>query len=172
MSVEGKAFLLRPDTPKEGKPREPRPGDSPDRLSEPLGAEAERSGLVMRPPAVTPNTMYALQATEYAKRKGVFLPFHRGLYKAYWEDGHDLGDPEVVRDVAEEYGLSWPEMAEELRSGVYEETVTGQFREAMELGVRGIPAFLMGRYLFTGARPYEAFQAVMDKVLEERANGR
>ena len=37
----------------------------------------------------------------------------------------------------------------------------------MGLGIDGIPGFLIGRYLFTGARPYEVFQSVMSKVIEE-----
>ena len=124
----------------------------------------------MRPPSITPNTLYALKATEYAKRQGAFLPFHKGLYGAYWEDGLDLSDPEVIRTVAEAAGLDWSDMAKNLDAGSYEESVMGEFQEAVELGVRGIPAFLMGRYLFTGARPYEAFTDVMDKVIEERAS--
>ena len=169
VSIEGKAFLLRPDTPKEGRPREPRPGESPDRLGEPLAAEAEQSGLIMRPPSIVPNTMYALQATEYAKRRGAFDPFHHGLYRAYWENGDDLGDLGVIRRVAEEAGLDWLDMADQLDAGSYEKPVMDQFQEAVNMGIRGIPAFLMGRYMFTGARPYEDFRATMDRVLLERA---
>ncbi len=43
----------------------------------------------------------------------------------------------------------------------------GDFQEATNLGVHGIPAFLIGRYLFTGARPYQDFQAVVERVLAE-----
>ena len=93
----------------------------------------------MRPPSITPNTLYALKATEYAKRQGAFLPFHKGLYGAYWEDGLDLSDPEVIRTVAEAAGLDWSDMAKNLDAGSYEESVMGEFQEAVELGVRGDP---------------------------------
>ena len=163
--------MLRPDTPKEGKVRELRPGESADQLSEPLRTYAEEAKLVMRRPPIVSYTMPALQATEYAQEQGAFEPFHRGLYKTYWEHGKDLGDLGVIGEVAVECGLDWSELADRLKSGHYEETVMGQYREAMEHGIRGIPAFLIGKYLFTGARPYQDFQQLMDRVLTEEEAG-
>ena len=92
ITVEGRAYLLRPDTPKEGSPRQTRPGESEDELSEPLRSQASDAGLIMRPPPVTPNTLYALEATEYAQQQGKFMEFHHAAYKAFWEDRQDLGD--------------------------------------------------------------------------------
>ena len=60
LAVEGRAYLLRPDTPKEGSARPMRPGESENELSEPLRGYASEAGLIMRPPSNTPNTMYAL----------------------------------------------------------------------------------------------------------------
>ena len=96
ISVEGRAYLLRPDTPKEGLLRQPRAGETADELSEPLRSNARESNLIMRPPSVTPNTAYILEATEYAQQQGRFLEFHHAAYKAYWEDGKDLGDLAVI----------------------------------------------------------------------------
>jgi len=117
--------LLRLDTPREGKVRERRPGESTDQLSEPLRTYAEEAKLVMRRPPIVSYTMYALQATEYAQEQGAFEPFHRGVYKAYWEHGKDLGDLDVIGEVSVEYGLDWSELGDRLRSGHYEETVMG-----------------------------------------------
>ena len=121
----------------------------------------------MRRPTVTPNTLHALEATEHASQRGLFYPFHLGLYKAYWEHGKDIGSLEVIRDVAVECGLEWPELEERLASSYYQDEVMSQFREAMELGIQGIPAFLIGEYLFTGARPYETFKTVVERVLTD-----
>jgi len=35
----------------------------------------------------------------------------------------------------------------------------------MEHGIRGIPTFLIGHLMFSGARSYETFQGVVDRVL-------
>ena len=56
IAVEGKAYLLRPDTPKEGRERPQRPGETEDELSEPLRGQAKDAGLIMKPSKKTPNT--------------------------------------------------------------------------------------------------------------------
>ena len=79
--------------------------------------------------------------------------------------GRDLGDLQVIRGVAEECDLDWSDLEERLKRGDYADSVMSQYREATELGITGIPAFLIGKYLFTGARPYDVFKSVMDRVL-------
>ena len=119
----------------------------------------------MRRSTFTPYTKYVLEATEYAQQQGQFDAFHLAAYKAYWEDGKDLGDLAVIEELAGKCGLDWPELSDRLASGYYTEAVTTQYQEAVNLGIRGIPAFLIGNQLFTGAQPYEIF-----KLAYARAN--
>ena len=42
----------------------------------------------------------------------------------------------------------------------------GQYQEALKYGIQGIPTFLVGNLIFTGAHPYEIFKSAMNKVLE------
>jgi predicted DsbA family dithiol-disulfide isomerase len=42
-----------------------------------------------------------------------------------------------------------------------------QYQQALQYGIRGIPTFVVGNLLFTGAHPYEIFQSAMKKVLEQ-----
>ena len=165
--MEGKAFILRPDIPKEGSPRKLKPGESGDQLNEPLRSYAEEAGLIMRRSALTPYTMYALEATEYAQQQGQFDAFHLATYKAYWEDGKDLGDMRVIQELTYKSGLNWPELSDRLESGYYREAVTTQYQEAVNLGIRGIPAFLIGNQLFTGAQPYEIFKLAYARANQE-----
>ena len=60
IAIEGRAYLLRPDTPKEGADRPQRPGETADELSEPIRSQAKDAGLIMKPQSRTPNTLYAL----------------------------------------------------------------------------------------------------------------
>ena len=167
VQVLGKAFILRPDIPKGGTLRPPRTGESGDQLSEPLRSFAEQAGLVMRRSTMSPYTMYALEATEYAQQQGQFDAFHLATYKAYWEDLKDIGDIAVIQELALGCGLDWPELAGRLDSGYYRDTVLGQYQQAMNLGIRGIPAFLIGNQLFTGAQPYDTFKLAIARAREE-----
>ena len=66
--MEGKAYLLRPDIPKEGKVRRLKSGETEGgELSDPLKSYADEAGLIMRRSTLTPYTTYALAATEFAK---------------------------------------------------------------------------------------------------------
>ena len=160
------AFVLRPDIPEGGAARELKPGESADQLSEPLRTYAEEAGLVMRRSPWTPYTMYALEATEYAQEQGQFYSFHLAAYKAFWEDRKDLGDKEVLLKLALECGLDRDELSQRLESGHYRDTVLAQYRQAIDLNIRGVPAFLIGNQLFTGAQPYEIFKLAMARAQE------
>lgn len=137
-------------------------------LSGHLGEMAKEAGLTMRRPGVTSNSRPALEATEYAKEKGRFEEFHDSLMKAYWEEGKNIGDMPVLEEIAGSSGLDWEELSRRLTERTYAERVDEQVEEARQYGINGIPAFIIGRYLFMGAQPYELFQKVMEKVLEEQ----
>ena len=147
--------------------REPRTGETGNRLGEPVGSRAEDEGLVMRRPSLTPFTMPSLEATEYAREVGLDEAFFGQTMKAYWVEGANLGDMAVLESLAKSSGLDWEVLQPRLESGHYREQVLTQHREAVRLGIRGIPAFLIGNLLFTGAQPYEVFKRVIDRVLAE-----
>ena len=159
--------MLRPDTPQEGRERKPRSGEDSNQLSEPLRTYAREAGLIMRPPSITPNTMYALEATEYAQQQGKFMEFHWAANRAFWEDGKDLGDLEVLSEIAEGVSLDSKDMIKHLEDKQLTSTVMGQYQEALKHGIQGIPTFLVGNLLFTGAHPYSIFKAAMDRVLDK-----
>ena len=119
-------------------------------------------------PDITPYSLYALQATEYARERGSFDAFHRATFRAYWAEGRDLGNLDVIRDVAESAGLDWAELGPLLSDDRYEGAVLSQIRDASAMGIRSVPAFAIGRYAFSGAQPYEFFRRLTERVLNER----
>ena len=56
-------------------------------------------------------------------------------------------------------------MSSPRKSKCYEEAVMGQYQEALKYGISGIPTFLVGNLMFTGAHPYEIFQSAMGRLL-------
>ena len=167
IEVEGRAYLLRPDTPKEGAERPARPGETEDELSEPLRGQARESGLIMRPPPYTPNTLYSLEATEYAQQQGKFMEYHHAAYKAFWEYRKDIGQIETLVAIGKEIGLDGDDMARSLEQGDHSQTVIAQYREALQYGINGIPTFLVGNLMFTGAHPYPIFKQAMERFLSQ-----
>lgn len=168
LDITYKTFYLRPDTPAEGIVRQPRDGAEPGSLlTGHLGESAAEAGLVMRRAPMTPNTRLSFEASEYAKDKDLFEPFHKACYRKFWEDGVNLGDISVLQDIGRQVGLDPQEMKERLDSGYYTPQAQAQYQEALEIGVRGIPSFIMGRYFFSGAQPYDVFKQVAEMVQKE-----
>lgn len=115
------------------------------------------------------NSRPALESAEYAKEVGLHDPFHRAMFSAYFDDAQNIGDRDVLRDVAVGAGLDWPTLEQRLDSGHYSASVDRQIGEAHGLGITGVPAFIIDRYLLVGAQPYEVFQRVMERVAQDRA---
>lgn len=172
VSVEWKAFELRPGTPPQGIVRAPRPGDpEPGQpVTGHLGDMAQESGLVMRRAPVVPFTRPVFEAAEYAKAQGRFDEFHWAAFKAYWEDGKNLGDTAALKEIAYGSGLDPEGLKSCLETNQYTKTVEEQIEEAHHYGITGIPAFIIGKYLFMGAQPYEFFQKVVEQVQKEAAS--
>jgi len=122
----------------------------------------------MRRPSLTPYTMYSQEATQYAQEHGKFNEFHHAAYKALWTDGKNLADFQILKEITESCGLDWPELEQRLKSGHYRGIIQAQHQEALDLGVHAIPSFLIGKYVFSGAHPYDFFKRVTEKVLAEQ----
>jgi predicted DsbA family dithiol-disulfide isomerase len=142
-----------------------RPGETPGQLAPNLAENARDAGLVnMKRPNWRPNSLKVLQTIEHAKRAGLGNEARDAFYVAYWEDGRNVGDLEVIRDLVEGLGLEWAPLAEALAEDRYLETVLAEYQEGHDLGFDGIPAFVIGDVKFTGAQPMEVFRRVAERA--------
>jgi predicted DsbA family dithiol-disulfide isomerase len=161
VEVEWKAFELRPGTPPEGMSRPVKPGETGE-LSQSVRNLAGEIDLKMIRPSFTPNSRPALEAAEYAKEKGKFEAFHLAVFKAFWEDARNIGLHNVLREIAESCGLDGAELLQALDEGRYTASVVKQDAEAHEMGINGIPAYIVGNYFIEGAQPYSFFQKAVN----------
>jgi predicted DsbA family dithiol-disulfide isomerase len=134
----------------------------------PYLAPAAEEGLVMKRGGRLINTRLALSAAEFARDHGLYLPMHRALFRAYWEQTGDISTIGGLSVIAVEVGLEAEAMAAELEAGRYDELLDANRREATSVGINGIPAHVFGRrYLVMGAHPYEILKQVADKAAAE-----
>ena len=159
-------FDLHPEYPDEGLPRErllARYGE--DGIAR-TRAMFEANGLEYNPhPEVVPNTRAALRLTELARDRNLHQPFHDRLMDAYWAEGRDIGDADVLHGLAAEVGLAAEEVERVLGSDEHLERVTGSTRQAASIGITGIPAFLIDRrVLVLGAQPREVFERAFEQA--------
>jgi predicted DsbA family dithiol-disulfide isomerase len=86
---------------------------------------------------------------------------------AYWSEGCDIGDVEVLRSLAAEVDLPAEAVEEVLAGELYRDRVEASTREAVALGADAVPAFLLDRRLLVlGAQPEELFERAFAQLAE------
>lgn len=117
-------------------------------------------GLDYNPhPAVVPNTMAALRLGELAREHGRHEVLHERLMDAYWAEARDIGDHDVLRELAADADLAAEEVEDVLGSDRYRDIVEALTRQAVSIGANAVPAFVLDRRLLVlGAQPDEVFE--------------
>jgi 2-hydroxychromene-2-carboxylate isomerase len=139
--------------------------DGDDR--DPNVAEVERRardyGLppVRWPPGWPPNTLAAMRAATWAKRRGVAREFATAAYRRAFADGRSLGELDVVAEAAEEAGLPVAELEAAIQDPVLKQALRDATDGAWEAGVRGVPSVRVGSELFYGDDRLEAAAAAL-----------
>lgn len=114
------------------------------------------------------NSRPALEAAEYARENGLFDPFHRAVFTAYFAEGRDIGKHEVLREIATSVGLDAEGMIDALVEGRYAARVSEDIDISRQLGLTGVPAFIIGNRAVVGAQPYNVFEYVMGLLGREK----
>ncbi len=93
------------------------------------------------------------------------------LMKAYFTDGTAIGDPDALVGVAHAAGLDEEGAYNALRSGQFKVDVRQDEQRAQQLGIGGVPFFLIGRYAVSGAQPPELLLEVLHKAVADLSDG-
>jgi protein disulfide-isomerase len=114
------------------------------------------------------NTFDAHRLAKFAEAKGKDAEVTERLLKAYFTDSKHLGDRETLLELAVEAGLDRAEAEAVLKGNDYETTVRNEEAEARQIGVQGVPFFVLNnKYAISGAQPSEVFAGALQKVWEE-----
>ena len=117
----------------------------------------------------TPNTMLSHRLAYLAPedKRGEVLD---ALYAAYFEHGRDIGDIDVLVDVAQSCGLDGAAIREALAGEAGTAEVLADVAFAQQVGISGVPFFIFNdKYAFSGAQPPEMIRHVLAQVVAESA---
>lgn len=118
--------------------------------------------------AVPTNTFDAHRLAKYASGSGKLEQMTERLLQAYFTDSKHIGDHAVLSALADEAGLDPKEAADMLAGDAYKDEVRADEQEAAELGIRGVPFFVLNRkYGVSGAQPPEVLAQALQQAWEE-----
>jgi len=109
---------------------------------------------------IHPRSFTAAVASECAAEQGKFWEAAAKLY----ENQHDLREQALVRYAAE-LGLNVDRFRQCLASGATAGRVTRDLEDAIALGLRATPTFIMGRRLIEGSLPLAEFSRLIEQEL-------
>ena len=167
--VERRFLEIHPETPAEGRPVSELgyPPEQWARMMENLNRMGKAEGIVFSERTFTTNSHKSLLLAEAAKEEGpdIFEALNEGLFRAYFTEGRNIGDLQVLRDVAQTAGVPAGRMEQAWSDAAYEERLARDHAAAAEIGITGIPLFIVdGRWILEGAVPVEMLREVAQKV--------
>lgn len=177
-TVEWHPFQLNPDMPKDGMDRrlylETKFGgkDQAIKVYAQIAQHAEKIGLDIDFGAIkrTPNTVDAHRLIHWAGIEGKQNDVVDALFAAYFKEGRDIGNIEVLADIADSAGLDAAVVIKLLQSDADIDNIQKRDTHSREMGVTSVPTFIVdGKHAVPGAQAPELWQKVIAE-LREREN--
>lgn len=121
--------------------------------------------------AVRANTFLAHRLLSYALKQhgaSVQIPLKELIMDAYFTEGKNIGDIDVLADCAESAGIDRNEAHTFLSGDEFVDEVRAEISEAAEYGVTAVPTFIInGQWSVPGAQDVEMFERIIERILEK-----
>jgi predicted DsbA family dithiol-disulfide isomerase len=176
--IEWHPFQLNPDMPAEGMDRraylETKFGgkEGAVRAYAPVAEHADKAGAVINLEAIhrTPNTIDAHRLIHWAgieQRQSLVVDL---LFKAYFVEGRDISDHEVLADIADSAEMDAALVTRLLGSDADAEDIRARDAHSRKMGVTAVPTFIVAhKHAIPGAQPPETWVNVIQEIMEQIA---
>ena len=119
----------------------------------------------------TPNTINAHRLIHWAGIEGRQTAVVSLLFKAYFKEGRDIGDMDVLADIADAAGLDAAMVRKLLLSDADRKDIADRDAWAREKGVTGVPTFVVAQqHAVPGAQPPELWAKVIGDIVAQEAD--
>lgn len=176
--IEWHPFQLNPDMPAEGMARrtylETKFGGKQGAVQAylPVQQHADKAGLKIDLEGIkrTPNTLDAHRLIHWAGLEGKQTPMVAALFRAYFVEGGDIGDRDILADLADSVGLDASVIHRLLESDCDIQEIRDRDAAGREMGVTSVPTFIVGgKHAVPGAQPPELWAKVIAELQEQTA---
>lgn len=116
------------------------------------------------------NTFDAHRLLHWAGLQGRQAALKHALFKAYFTDGRNPSDRDVLVQLAGEAGLDPAQARDILAAGTYAQEVRAQERWYQSQGINSVPAVIVNdQHLIQGGQPAEVFEQALRQIAAEPA---
>ncbi|MEZ5829945.1 MAG: DsbA family oxidoreductase [Dongiaceae bacterium] len=173
-----RAFQLNPGLPATGMDRRQymiaKFGslDRAQRLNEAVSRVGAQEGIKFDFDRIvrTPNTVRSHRLLYAATEEGKQPELLELIFAAYFTEGRDIGDPDVLSELGQRAGLSGAAVADALTDGGRLDSAMSEDLQSRRIGINGVPFFVFnGRFGLSGAQEPEALLNMFDLAREEDA---
>lgn len=166
IAVRYQFFPLHPETPAEGVSLEVLFGGRDDKEAR-KARQVRMKGLMVAEGLPygerthSYNSRLAQELGKWAETQSGGSAIHDAIYKAYFVEGRNIGDPEVLVDVARSVGLAPEEARKVLVERSFRNAIDQDWVTSRQVGVSGVPTFAAGGQGVVGAQPYELLEQLV-----------
>jgi predicted DsbA family dithiol-disulfide isomerase len=167
VEIEWKPFELRPEGTQPLSPKSQYIQQGWKMSVKPL---ADRLGVKMMLPEMDPHprTQKTHEGFQFAKERGKGKEYVEAVFQAFWQEGKDIGNVDVLASIAEEVGLEREKFTEALQNGDYAQAHQVELQHAYrEANVTAVPTIIIGNRKLQGVQPKE----VLEQVIAEQSTG-
>lgn len=136
-------------------------------VMKPVMERAEALGLWINPSLIErmPNTRNAHRLLHWAGLEGAQTPVMSGLIRAHWREGKNIGNPDVLVEIAEGAGMNGEMIRRLLSTDADLDEIVLRERHAAERGITSVPTFIIAdQHVLTGAQPASLWQQIIDEL--------
>ncbi len=165
--MKWKAFPLHPETPQDGITLEQLFAGTTvnvPQMLEHLQNVAESLGLPFGKRVKTYNSRLAQELGLWAEEMGKGHDFHMAAFHAYFADGKNLAEQDVLIQIIEQIDLDRYKAQEVLQTRSFSKAVDEHWELSREKGVTAVPTFIMNNVSLTGARPFNDLLDFVNKA--------
>lgn len=168
--IAWRAFELRPDPVPTLRPEDPYLPTIWRKSVYPL---AERLGVPITLPTISPQprTAKAFELLAMAQEKGLDHAYSMRVLRAFFQEGRDIGNPDILVELAADAGLDPQEARQALEQGAYAQRHREALRHAREdMAITSVPTIVVGDRVFRGTPPVHELKAAINRLASEAGN--
>jgi predicted DsbA family dithiol-disulfide isomerase len=104
---------------------------------------AAKMKMPLKRPPIQPRSRLAHEAAKWADKQFSFEEYNLGIFRAFFEQGKDIGDIQILKGIAADLKLDEESLHISLKNNEFTAMVLADENEARQVGVRAVPAFVV-----------------------------